>query len=337
MTNAISVKDRLKKQAIEDGKTMQDKLVTYGLERTIYRLSVSNYVERFTLKGGIFLYALFNGEYARATMDIDLLAQRIPNDAEEMKKVFNDIFSIECDDALRFDLNTLEVINITEFKEYHGVNVSIMGYLDRTKVPVSIDIGFGDVVYPERVKMEFPVLLDMEVPQVYAYSIYSVIAEKFEAFVSLGLANGRYKDFYDIYVLADRYNLNGVELKNAIVETFTHRGTGLDDIAALAELMNQMGVLTEVDMAAFAAYCQSYARWKEAQEHITSEGSTFETDKGYQKQTPWIGIANTNQKLMLQAASEFGLTPSSRSRIVAGNAKGKEPEDEMEALLGGDA
>ena len=232
MTNAISVKDRLKKQAIEDGKTMQDKLVTYGLERTIYRLSVSNYVERFTLKGGIFLYALFDGEYARATMDIDLLAQRIPNNAEEMKKVFHDIFSIECDDALRFDLNTLEAINITEFKEYHGVNVSIMGYLDRTKTPVSIDIGFGDVVYPERMKMEFPVLLDMEVPKVYAYSIYSVIAEKFEAFVSLGLANGRYKDFYDIYVLADRYDLNGVELKNAIVETFTHRGTGFDDIAA---------------------------------------------------------------------------------------------------------
>lgn len=103
MTNAISVKDRLKKQAIKDGKTMQDKLVTYGLERTIYRLSVSKYAERFTLKGGIFLYALFDGEYARATMDIDLLAQRIPNDAEGMKKVFNDIFSIESDDALRFE------------------------------------------------------------------------------------------------------------------------------------------------------------------------------------------------------------------------------------------
>ena len=228
MTNTISVKNRLKKQAIEDGKTMQDKLVTYGLERTIYRLSVSKYAERFTLKGGIFLYALFAGEYTRATTDIDLLAQHMPNDAEELKKVFNDIFSLECDDALRFDLNTLEVINITEFKEYHGVNVS----MDRTKVPVSIDIGFGDVVYPERMKMEFPVLLDMEVPEVYAYSIYSVIAEKFEAFVSLGLANGRYKDFYDIYVLADRYDLNGVELKNAIVETFTHRDTGFDDIAA---------------------------------------------------------------------------------------------------------
>lgn len=82
---------------------------------------------------------------------------------------------------------------------------------------------------------------------------------------------------------------------------------------------------------------ESYARWKEAQEHITSGGSTFETDKGYQQQTPWVGIANTNQKLMLQAASEFGLTPSSRSRIIAGNSKAKEPEDEMEALLGGDS
>ena len=235
MTNAISVKERLKKQAIEDGKTMQDKLVTFGLERTIYRLSVSKYAEKFTLKGGIFLYALFDGEYARATIDIDLLAQHIPNDAEEMKNVFNDIFSIKCDDALRFDLNTLKVINITEFKEYHGINVSIMGYLDRTRIPISIDIGFGDAVYPERMKMEFPVLLDMDIPEVYAYSIYFVIAEKFEAFVSLGLANSRYKDFYDIYVLADSYDLNGMELMNAIIETFAHRETSFNDIAAFED------------------------------------------------------------------------------------------------------
>ena len=217
MISAISVKDRLKNQAKADGRTMQDELVTYGLERTIYRLCVSKYAERFTLKGGIFLYALFDGNFARATMDIDLLAQQISNDAEEMKRVFRDIFSIECEDALRFDLDSLEVINITEFKEYHGVNVSIMGYLDRTKIPVSIDIGFGDVIYPERMQMDFPVLLDMEIPKVYAYSIYSVIAEKFEAFVSLGLANGRYKDFYDIYVLSANYELDGNELKNAVI------------------------------------------------------------------------------------------------------------------------
>ncbi len=230
MISARSVKDRLKQQAAAEGKTMQEKLILYGLERTIYRISISEYSSRFTLKGGIFLYALFDGEYARATMDIDLLAQHIPNDADKMKRIFQDIFSISCDDAVVFDLNSLRVINITEFKEYHGVNVSIMGYLDRTRVPVSIDIGFGDVIYPDRVKMDFPVLLNMEIPNVFMYSMYSAVAEKFEAFVSLGLANSRYKDYYDIYALAIHNNMDGHELKRAIKETFDHRGTSFEEI-----------------------------------------------------------------------------------------------------------
>lgn len=230
--NAESVKARLKNLAVKDGGTMQDKLVTYALERSIYRLSISDYVDRFTLKGGIFLYALFEKQFARATVDIDLLAQRIPNDAEKMKIVFEDIFSIEYDDALRYDLNSLDVHSITEFKEYSGVNVSINAYLDRTKIPVSIDIGFGDVIYPDRIQMKFPVLLDMDEPKIYAYSLYSIIAEKFEAFTSLGLINGRYKDFYDIYILAKKFDLSGLELQEAIQETFSHRGTTFEDIVA---------------------------------------------------------------------------------------------------------
>lgn len=169
MTNALSVKSRLKKLQ-DDGISMQDALISYGLERTIYRISISPYVERFTLKGGIFLYALFEGHYARATSDIDLLAQSISNDKYEMKQIFMEILSIETDDALRFALDTLDIYDITEFKEYHGVKVSVMAFLDRTKVPISIDIGFGDVVYPERVKMEFPVMLGMDVPKIYAYT-----------------------------------------------------------------------------------------------------------------------------------------------------------------------
>ncbi|MEZ3436230.1 MAG: nucleotidyl transferase AbiEii/AbiGii toxin family protein [Lachnospiraceae bacterium] len=235
MMNAESVKARLKKLAVEEGQTMQDKLVTYALERSIYRLSVSKYVDRFTLKGGIFLYALFDRQFERATIDIDLLAQRIPNDAEEIKKVFQDIFSIEYDDALRYDLESLDVHNITEFKEYHGVDLSINAYLDRTKIQVSIDIGFGDVVYPDRIQMDFPVLLNMDEPKIFAYSLYSVIAEKFEAFTSLGLINSRYKDFYDIYILARRFDLSGVELQEAIRKTFAHRGTSFDDIVAFED------------------------------------------------------------------------------------------------------
>ena len=85
MTSAISVKDRLKNQAIANGKTMQENLTAYGLERTVYRLSISEYAGRFTLKGGIFLYALFGGEFTRATRDIDLLAGNIANDREDQK------------------------------------------------------------------------------------------------------------------------------------------------------------------------------------------------------------------------------------------------------------
>ena len=232
MTSAISVKDRLKNQAVLSGRSMQEALIAYGLERTVYRLSISEYKERFTLKGGIFLYALFDGEFARVTRDIDLLAKNMSNSAEDMRSVFEHIFSIECDDALRYDLSSLKVINITEFKEYHGVNVSIMAYLDRTRIPVSIDIGFGDAIYPDAVEMEFPVLLNMDPPEIYAYSIYSVISEKFEAIVSLGDANSRYKDFYDIYILADRYELDGNLLKEAVRETFEHRETGFGDIFA---------------------------------------------------------------------------------------------------------
>lgn len=101
----------------------------------------------------------------------------------------------------------------------------------------------------------------------------------------------------------------------------------------LSENLNNLGLLSKVDRAAFAAYCQSYARWKEAHEHIDEEGSTFVTNTGYQQQSPWVGIANTNQKLMMQAASEFGLTPSSRSRIIADDSNGSSEVDEMEFLL----
>ena len=102
-------------------------------------------------------------------------------------------------------------------------------------MPVSIDVGFDDVVYPDRVSMEFPVLLDMGTPQIYAYSILSVISEKFEAIVSLGDANSRYKDFYDIYILSDRYDLDGRDLKESIRETFEHRETSFGDIYAFKD------------------------------------------------------------------------------------------------------
>jgi predicted nucleotidyltransferase component of viral defense system len=233
VNNVASIKDRLKNKSRETGRTLQELFTLYGLERTIYRLSVSHYKGNFVLKGGIFLYALYQGDYPRSTTDIDLLAQRISNAAADMKAVFTEILSQEVDDPLRYDLNTLNVTPITEFKEYHGVNVSVTACLDRTKIPVSIDIGFNDLIYPDKVEMEFPITLeDNSVPRIFAYSLYSSVSEKFEAIVSLGYDNSRFKDYYDLYILATRNDFDGKTLAEAVRETFDHRKTGLTDIAA---------------------------------------------------------------------------------------------------------
>lgn len=236
MMNADSVKARLKNFAVETGHTFQEALVYYGLERTIYRIAVSKYAEHFVLKGGIFLYAIFDRNYERTTTDIDLLARRISNSSVEMKKIFTEILAQETDDALVFDVASITVGDITEFKEYHGLHISAVGYLDRTKIPISIDIGFGDVIYPDAVKMDFPVLLDMKAPRVNAYSLESSIAEKLEAIVHNGYLNSRYKDFYDIYILTGKYSFGYKNMKNAVSETFQNRGTEMSiSTAAFSE------------------------------------------------------------------------------------------------------
>ena len=230
MISADSVKNRLSNISKATGKTMQELLIMYCLERTLYRLSISNYSNKFVLKGGVLLYALFNGNYARTTADVDLLAEKISNDVEEMYRIFQDILSIKTNDPIIYDLKTLNVTTITEHKKYHGLNVSVLAFLDRTQINLSVDIGFGDVIYPNKVKMDYPVILDDDNPIIYAYSIYSCIAEKFEAIVSLGYDNSRLKDFYDIYVIVSSFDLTGNELFNAIKETFGHRNTKFDEI-----------------------------------------------------------------------------------------------------------
>ncbi len=223
--NVNSVKARLKNFAVSSGCTFQEALIYYGLERTLYRISISPYADHFVLKGGILLYAIFDRRYERATTDIDLLARRISNSSQEMKSIFHDILAQNEDDALIFDLESIKVEDITKFKKYHGLHVSVSAYLDRTKIPIGMDIGFGDIVYPNTVKMEFPVILDMKAPKVNAYSLESSIAEKLEAIIKNGFLNSRYKDFYDIYVLSLKYSFDYNKLYSAVTETFNNRKT----------------------------------------------------------------------------------------------------------------
>ena len=231
-----SIKARLKNRAIKEGRTFQEVLTIYGLERMLYRLSISKYAKHYILKGGILLYAMYKGQYMRGTADVDLLGQFISNDLDTIKDSFTEIFIIPFEeDGISFDISSLKASRITEFKKYPGINISIDGYLSKTKISVQIDIGFGDVVYPEIETIDYPTLLDLPAPIIQTYSKESIIAEKFHAIVTLGYANTRMKEFYDIFVLLNTYDFEQTTLKEAIIETFANRNTSFKSVSAFED------------------------------------------------------------------------------------------------------
>jgi len=233
MSYVDSIKAKLRNRAIEEKRTIQEILTIYGLERALYRLSISPHNKNFVLKGGILLYAIFDSDFTRGTSDVDLLGQKISNDLDSVKKMFVEIFEVDYpDDGIIFDVSTLKSSKISEHNRYSGINISIQGVLDKTKITVRIDIGFGDTVCPEPVVMKYPTLLNQLAPVIQTYSKESIIAEKFEAIVSLGKANSRMKDFYDIYVMLNSFTFQSGILVKALKGTFANRKTSYDSISA---------------------------------------------------------------------------------------------------------
>lgn len=226
MRNLIaSIQTKLKQVAATEKKSYQLILTRFFQERLLYRIFVSPYKSHFCLKGGALLYA-FEKEASRPTMDIDLLGLKIDNDLLHFKDVFFEICQIEdATDAVTFSLNTLTTAKINKVDKYAGVRVKIEVKLGNIKQNLQIDIGFGDVVTPNPVAMDYPTLLPMNIPKIQAYSIETLIAEKFEAMISLAEMNSRMKDFYDIYslLLHKKYDLS--ILKKAIANTFERRKT----------------------------------------------------------------------------------------------------------------
>jgi len=221
-----SVKARLKNIAKEYKKPFNLILQLYIQERLLYRLSVSEYKDNFILKGGLLLFSM-SGFTGRPTRDIDFLAYQISNDMESIKEIFKNICKIEYNDGVVFDSNSVLVEEIRKEAEYKGARVRLTGYLGKAKEMLWVDIGFNDIVVPEVITVDYPVLLDMDYPKIKMYSFESVVAEKFEAIVSLGELNSRMKDFYDIFILLSEKKFNRDILQNAIVETFKRRGTDI--------------------------------------------------------------------------------------------------------------
>lgn len=223
---AASVIDRLHARARAGGEDLQQLLTRYALERLLYRLSVSDQRDRFLLKGAM-LFAAWAAQPHRPTRDLDLLGYGDPS-TEAVTNAFRVICATAvAPDGLVFDTATIVAAPMKEDEDYTGVRLALDAHLGSARVRVLIDVGFGDAVTPAPEELLYPVLLDFPAPRLRTYPRETVIAEKVHAMTTLGIANSRMKDFYDVWVLSETYAFRGPPLAAAIGATFTRRGTPL--------------------------------------------------------------------------------------------------------------
>ena len=236
-------------------------LARYFNERLLYRVSVSPYRENFLLKGGSLLYAL-NGLETRPTIDIDFMAQRISRDREHLEKVFREILSIEClEDGVTFDVDGLRSEPITVEKEYPGSRFFVTAKMDTIVYPMSMDVGFGDVVTPGPVTVDFPLLLqDVPSINIQAYSLETIVAEKFHAMVERDVNNSRMKDFFDCYQILTTKELDDEMLYEAIKATFDNRELAYN---ANLQLFNDDFCTDEVRLRRWEVFLKKI-QWKES-------------------------------------------------------------------------
>jgi predicted nucleotidyltransferase component of viral defense system len=231
--SAASVRQRLLNHARQTGQDFQNVLLRYGLERLLYRVSRSQIRGSLILKGAM-LFQVWSGQIHRPTRDLDLLGFGEPS-----QERFTDEFKKLCElkvepDGLVFDAASVRTEEIREAAEYQGIRIRLRATLERAKIELQVDIGFGDSITPDPVDTNYPTLLDLPAPVVRAYPQETVIAEKLQAMVMLGIANSRLKDFFDVWTLSRLFDFRGELLARAIAATFERRQTAIPDGVPLA-------------------------------------------------------------------------------------------------------
>jgi predicted nucleotidyltransferase component of viral defense system len=199
----------------------------------LYRLSVSEFQDRLVLKGAL-LFAYWTGAPHRPTRDLDLLGYGDP-DIAVFEKVFRDLCVVEVPaDGLVFQPDSVKGERIKNEEKYVGVRLHMTALLEKSRIPLQIDVGFGDRVVPEPEEIDFPTLLDFPAPHLKSYTRESMVAEKFEAMVKLGMLNTRMKDFFDVWTVSQEFAFEGSTLSRAIKATFETRRTAVPSKRPLA-------------------------------------------------------------------------------------------------------
>lgn len=219
-----SIRARLLNKAKSEGVDFQLLLTRYALERLLYRLSISTEKEHFLLKGAL-LFDLWYDVPLRPTRDIDLLGFGLA-EIPHLLTVFNNLCELKVDDGITFDSATVKAAEIRKEANYSGTRITLLGLIEGAKCPVQIDIGYGDAVTPAPESAVYPVMFDdMPKPFLRVYPRYTVVAEKLDAIISLGMANSRMKDYFDLWIILRDSQLDHSTLAQAVQATLHRRGT----------------------------------------------------------------------------------------------------------------
>jgi len=224
---AASVRQRLLNRAHAEKRPFQELLQYYAMERFLYRLAQSRHADKFILKGALLLTA-WQAPLSRSTMDIDLLG-KTSNKLEHIASIVSELCAMETEaDGMKFEATSVKAARIKEDADYEGVRVQFKATLAGARIPMQIDIGFGDVIRPGASRIEYPTLLEFPAPILQAYPKETVVAEKLEALTALAGLNSRMKDFFDLWAISRLYPFEGAVLLDAIKATFEHRSTAID-------------------------------------------------------------------------------------------------------------
>lgn len=224
-----SIRTKLLNVAKKEDVFYQTILTRFFQERLLFRMSQTRYRNNFYLKGGALMYA-YERFAARPTLDIDFLGKNISNEGATIVAAFKEICSLPYDeDGIIFDIDHITSQNITEFKDYHGIRLSIPVKMDTIAQVLTMDIGFGDVVTPSPIDLDYPILLEhLPSVNIMAYSLETVIAEKMHAIIDLADQSSRMKDYYDLYNILTKEEYDSDTLQEAIENTFENRHTSYD-------------------------------------------------------------------------------------------------------------
>lgn len=221
---STQLKDLIRNLSKKKATNAQILMRNYMMERFLERMSLSEYQDKFILKGGMLVAAMV-GLDARSTMDIDATVKGATVSVGEVEKMIESIISVSMVDGVEFRVK--RVSEIMDEAEYPGIRVSMETKFDGVKTPLKIDISTGDAITPREVRYSFKLMLENRSIEIWAYNLETVLAEKLETVVTRATTNTRMRDFYDLHILSQIYaqSILPSDLRAAIIATAKKRGT----------------------------------------------------------------------------------------------------------------